>query len=102
MTRIRTAPPVCASADICRGCDMCTLSCSLQHAGQCNPMWPDCVSYAMWRSTASASPSASNVKNRLPGCLPHGRRYGTTRGWHCLHRPRSLHPLRRVRDSLPP
>lgn len=30
-------PQITAKAEICRGCDMCVLACSLYHTGQCNP-----------------------------------------------------------------
>ena len=28
---------IAVDAEICRGCDMCTLACSLHHTGQCRP-----------------------------------------------------------------
>jgi len=31
------AYPIAVEAAICRGCDMCTLACSLYHTGQCRP-----------------------------------------------------------------
>lgn len=37
MINHKKAPAVSVSAEICRGCDMCVLACSLYHTGQCRP-----------------------------------------------------------------
>lgn len=37
MSNRKRPPRISVDTEICRGCDMCTLACSLYHAGQCNP-----------------------------------------------------------------
>jgi Fe-S-cluster-containing hydrogenase component 2 len=37
MIKMNKPPAIVVSTEFCRGCDMCTLACSLYHTGQCNP-----------------------------------------------------------------
>ena len=37
MRKPQTAARVSVDAELCRGCDVCTLACSLYHEGECNP-----------------------------------------------------------------
>jgi Fe-S-cluster-containing dehydrogenase component len=37
MDKARSMQSVTVDVSLCRGCDMCTLACSLHHGGQCSP-----------------------------------------------------------------